>query len=60
MARIFEYLGFSSQEWSVSDDLSKEAEELVGLPDDYYDLPPIDEDQFMRVMDGLEDVPEDW
>jgi len=60
MARIFEYLGFSSQEWSVSDDLSKEAEELVGLPDDYYDLPPIDEARYMRIMDGLEDVPEDW
>jgi hypothetical protein len=60
MARIFEYLGFSSQEWAVHDDLSQQADELVGLPNDHYDVKPIDEDQFMRILDGLEEVPDDW
>jgi hypothetical protein len=53
MARIFEYFGFSSQEWSVSDDLSKEAELLVGRDDDEDELVGRDDEPFVQYEEEL-------
>lgn len=64
MARIFEYVGFSNCEWYVHEDYSKEAAELVGLDvpsdEEQFYANSIDEEQFMRVLDGEEAAPDDW
>jgi len=61
MADLYEYFGFSNMEWSVSEDFSKEAAALVGLDEETFTIAnSIDEDQFMRILDGQEAVPDEW
>ena len=64
MAYLYEYFGFSNMEWSVGQDFSKEAAELVGLDvpsdEEKFFANSIDEDQFMRILDGQEAVPDEW